>query len=119
MKKIVVLISNKVEGTNLKAIIYVIDQKKINAEIIAVISEMSDAPGLVYAEKNNLPTEIGPNKEVLVPILQKYHVDYVWLGGWKQFIADNVMKAFKNKILNVVRIYKNANKLSVILLAKI
>ena len=99
--KLVVLISNAGSGTNLKAIADAVEQGKIQAEITAVISDKADAPGLEHAKKHNLPIEICEKKEDLLPLLQKLSPDYICLAGWKQFILDQVILAFPNKILNL------------------
>lgn len=101
MKKLAVLISNKGTGTNLQAIIGGVESGLINANIVAVISDTKDAPGLERARKHNLPIEICPDKEDLLPVLQKLNPDYICLGGWKQIITDEVLSEFPNRILNV------------------
>ncbi len=101
MKKLVVLISNKGTGTNLQAIIDGIEQKKINARIIAVISDAEDAQGLQRAIKHNLQIEICPKKEDLLPILQKLNPNYICLAGWKQFLTSELINIYENKILNL------------------
>ena len=98
---IVVLISNAGTGTNLQAIIDGIDEEKIRANIIAVICDKPDAPGLERAKKHNLPIEICAKKEGLLPLLKKLNPDYICLAGWKQKILDEVILAFPNKILNM------------------
>ncbi len=100
MKTLVVLISNKGTGTNLQAIIDGVESKKINAEIVAVINDTSDAPGLERAKTHNLPIEISPTKDDLLPILKKLNPDFICLAGWKQIIPDAVIDAFPNRILN-------------------
>ncbi len=100
MKRLAILISNIGTGTNLQAIIDGITQKKINAEIVAVISDAKDSKGLERAKKHNLPIEICPKKEDLLPLLQKLNPDYICLAGWKQIIIDAVIDAFPNRILN-------------------
>jgi phosphoribosylglycinamide formyltransferase-1 len=99
--KIVTLISNTGTGTNLGAIIEAINLKKINAEIIAVISDKPDAQGLIKAKENNLPIKICSAKEDLLPLLKKLNSDYICLAGWKQIILDEAINAFPNKILNL------------------
>lgn len=99
--KIVILISNAGSGTNLKAIIDGVNSGKINAEIITVISDKANAPGLKHARDNNLPIEICPKKEDLLPVLKTLNPDYICLAGWKQIILDEVILAFSNKILNL------------------
>jgi phosphoribosylglycinamide formyltransferase-1 len=99
--KIVILISNAGTGTNLQAIIDGINSGRIKAEVCAVVSDKADAPGLERAKKHNLPVEICPAKEALLPLLQKLRPDYICLAGWKQIILDEVIIAFPNKILNL------------------
>lgn len=101
MKKLIVLISNKGTGTNLQAIIDGIEQKKINAQIVAVISDTTDATGLDRARKHNLPIKICSKKENLLTLLKNLNPDYICLGGWKQVLLDEVLNTFPNKILNV------------------
>ena len=81
--KLAVLISNAGTGTNLQAIIDGIDRDKIKAQICAVVCDREDAPGLERAKKHNLKVEICPEKEDLLPLLQKLNLDYICLAGWK------------------------------------
>jgi phosphoribosylglycinamide formyltransferase-1 len=98
---LVVLISNAGTGTNLQAIIDGVESGKIKADIAAVISDKANAPGLERARKHNLPIEICPRKEDLLPLLKKLNPDYICLAGWKQIILDEVILAFSNRILNL------------------
>jgi amidophosphoribosyltransferase len=99
-KSIVVLISDAGTGTNLQAIIDATESKKLNAKIIAVISDKEEAYGLTRARRHNIPTVICPQKQDLITILDKLNPSFICLAGWKQIIADEVIKAFPNKILN-------------------
>ncbi len=101
MKHLAILISNGGTGTNLQAIIDAIESKKINAKISVVVSDREDAPGLNRAKKHKLQTEINFDKKKLLSILKKYNVDYIALAGWKQIVTNEVMREYKNKILNV------------------
>lgn len=101
MKRLVILISNKGTGTNLQAIINGVNSKKINAKIVAVISDTPEALGLDRARRNNLPIIIVTKKEELLNTLKKLDPDYICLGGWKQIILDEVINEYPNKILNV------------------
>ena len=100
-KHLAVLISNGGVGTNLQAIIDAIEQKKLNAAIAIVISDNDDAYGLERAKKHNIARTISHIKEDLLNILQEYDIDYICLAGWKQFIAQDVMDTYKNRILNL------------------
>ena len=98
--KLVILISNAGRGTNLEAIINGVKNGKIKADISAVISDKTNAPALEHARKNNLKIEICPQKEALLPFLQKLNPDYICLAGWKQIILNEVIDAFPERILN-------------------
>lgn len=101
MKKLAVLISNAGTGTNLQAIIDAIEQKKLKAKIVVVVSDIKNTKGLERAKKHNLTTEIVPKKDLLLSALQRYNPDFVCLAGWKQIITDDVIHSYKNKILNL------------------
>lgn len=101
MKRIAVLISNKGLGTNLQAIIDGINSEKIQAKIVAVLSDTKDALGLRRVRKYNIPIKIVPKKEHLLPVLKNINPDYICLAGWKQIILDEVVKAFPGRILNL------------------
>jgi phosphoribosylglycinamide formyltransferase-1 len=100
MKKLAVLISNKGTGSNLQAIIDGIEQKKINAKIVVVISDEEDAYGLVRAKNHKIKTTINKQKENLIKILKKYKPDFICLTGWKQILTDEVLATFPNQIIN-------------------
>jgi len=99
--KIIILISNTGTGTNTKAIISGVKKGRINALVVAVISDKIDALGLKYARNNNTKIEICEKKENLLQLLNKLNPDYIALAGWKQIILDEVINAFPDKILNL------------------
>lgn len=101
MKRIAVLISNKGTGTNLQAIIDGVGSGKINGTVAMVISDKEDAYGLQRAYRHNIPTEISFSQDELLSILKKYNIDYVALAGWRQFLTNKVMDAYKRRILNL------------------
>ncbi len=100
MKRLAVLISNVGGGTNLQAIIDGVKSGKINATIVAVISDTTDAAGLKRAKKHRLPIKMVQKKEDLLQTLKKLNPDYICLAGWRQIILDEVIDAFPNRILN-------------------
>lgn len=101
MKRLAVLISNAGIGTNLQAIIDGVESGKIKGIVAVVISDKEDSAGLKTAKEHGIPTEINPDKEDLLAILKKYDVDYVCLTGWKQFLTDELIDVFKDRILNL------------------
>lgn len=101
MKRIAVLISNTGTGTNLQAIIDGIESGEINGKVVVVVSDTQEAPALQRVQKHNLKIEICPQKENLLALLKKYHLDFICLAGWKQIIPDKVIDTFVTKILNI------------------
>ena len=100
-KRLAVLISNVGKGTNLQAIIDAINQRKINADIVAVVSDSCDAFGLKRAEKHGISTFVVKKSEDLIEVLQEKFVDYIILAGWKKIIPNKLINDFPNKILNL------------------
>lgn len=100
-KKLAVLISNTGKGTNLQAIIDGIKNKLINAKILVVISDTKESLGLKRARKNKLKTEIISKKENLLGVIKKYAPDYICLAGWKQFILDEIIDTYPQRIINL------------------
>lgn len=100
MKRLAVLISNVGIGTNLQAIIDGTKSGKIKSKIVIVVSDTKEALGLQRAQKHHLKITICPKKEELLPLLKKYHPDFICLAGWKQIITDGIIEAFPKKILN-------------------
>ncbi|MGH7246151.1 MAG: formyltransferase family protein [Candidatus Levyibacteriota bacterium] len=102
MKRLAVLISNAGTGTNLQAIIDAIEAKKLNAEIAVVLSDSSDAYGLVRADNHDILAHIFQKEETLEYLLTTtFPVDYIVLAGWKKIIPDALIDAFPKKILNI------------------
>ncbi len=100
-KKIAVLVSNTGTGTNLKSIIDAINTGKINASIMAVISDTDLAPALDHAREAKVPIKICSKKEDLLSLLKNTDADYLCLAGWKQIILDEVINTYPNRILNL------------------
>lgn len=100
-KRLVVLISNAGKGTNLQAIIKAIENREINADIIAVVADTEDAYGLKLAKKNSIPYYIINNSKQLISFLQDNFVDFIILAGWKKIIPDKLIEEFPKRILNI------------------
>ncbi len=101
MKKLVFLISNAGSGTNLQSVIDAIEDNRIHATILAVISDASDARGVIRAKDHGIETYVLKQGENVEKIVSEYAPDYICLTGWKQIITDSFLKTFENKILNL------------------
>lgn len=103
-----VLISGR--GSNLKAIIDAIAQKRLDAAIAVVISNCADAPGLDHAIAAGIETLVLSHKSyatredydrALVAELGQRHVGLVCLAGFMRLLSHVFVDAYPNRILNI------------------
>ena len=108
MKKIVVLISGS--GSNLEAIIEACNTKKIDGEVIKVISNDPNAYGLTRSLKFNIPTEIIDHKKFLSRIdfenaLEEYldslSPDLIVLAGFMRILGPKITSKYSTKMINL------------------
>jgi len=110
-KKIVVLISGS--GSNLQAIVDKIHKQPLDntqAEIVAVISNKSDAYGLQRASEANIPaitiaSEGCESREafdaLLAAELDKHQPDLIILAGFMRILTTEFVERFQGKMLNI------------------
>jgi phosphoribosylglycinamide formyltransferase 1 len=103
-----VLISGR--GSNMLAISDAIKAGTIQeAEIVLVLSDKGDAPGLLAADERGLKTRIcerkGRNREEhereIMEILKEFRVDLVCLAGYMRLLSPCFIEAFRNRIVNI------------------
>ena len=103
-----VLISGS--GTNLQAIIDAIEAEKLDATIQLVLSNRTDAYGLVRATNHRIPTEVLDHKQfatreafdqAVVDLLQVRGVELVVLAGFMRLLSPVLVKAYSNRIMNI------------------
>ncbi|MBN2127636.1 MAG: phosphoribosylglycinamide formyltransferase [Candidatus Diapherotrites archaeon] len=108
MIRIVVLGSTK--GTDLQCVIDAIEAKKLNAEIVLVLSNKKDAFILERAKKHKLkaifvdPAQIKPREfydSKLIQLIEKEKPDLILLIGWMRILSEKFCNQFKNKIMNI------------------
>lgn len=103
-----VLISGS--GSNLQSIIDHVEQGHINAKIVCVISNNSNAYGLVRAKKSNISAHIieHTNYETreafdkeLIKTLKVYNTKLVVLAGFMRVLSNTFIDEYQNRILNI------------------
>ena len=104
MFKIAVLISGG--GSNLLSIINQIEEGNINAKIHCVISDRESAKGLLKAKEKGIDTFVISKKkygsktsEKILELLRE-KVDLIVLAGYLSILDGEILKEFKNKIIN-------------------
>ncbi len=97
-------------GSNLQAIIDASEQGKINAEVVVVISDISDAYALERAKKHGIPGfHINPKdfknkkeyEEAIVNKLREHNIGLVVLAGYMRLVTSVLIAAFDGNIMNI------------------
>lgn len=109
MLRVAVLVSGG--GTNLQAIIDAVESGKItNTELVSVISNNKNAYALERAKKHGIPAEcISPKdfetraefNKVFLEKLEELHPDLVVLAGFLVVIPEEMIRAYRNRIINI------------------
>lgn len=106
--KIAVFASGR--GSNLAALIAAIKSRKLDADIALVMSNKSDAGALEIARSQGIPalhlsTEMfsAPDEfdQALLAHLQQHKTDLIALAGYLKKIGSAVIRAYKNRIVNI------------------
>lgn len=110
MKNIAVLVSGG--GTNLQALIDAQNRGEIiGGKITLVVSSNPDAYALKRAENNNIATKICEKKNykdraeytaAIRDILLEAKADLVVYAGFMTILDEQIVKAFPNKMMNVI-----------------
>lgn len=109
MLKLAVLVSGG--GTNLQALIEQIDEGKLpGVSIEIVVSNSKKAYALDRARLHNIPTSVIRKKDyetseqfddAFYSLLNSYQVDLIVLAGFLLILPTNVVRSYKNRIINV------------------
>lgn len=107
-KRLVVLISGN--GSNLQAILDACASGELSAQIVAVVSNKSDAFGLERARRANVPAIAIPKPKAqerceydakLANLVASYQPDWVVLAGWMRVLTLAFLNRFPNRVLNL------------------
>lgn len=107
-RRLGVLISGR--GSNLKAIIDAIEDRRLDASIAIVISNRAEAPGLEHAREAGIETLVISHTgfatredydRALVKALKDRGVALVCLAGFMRLLSPVMVEAFPGRILNI------------------
>lgn len=97
-------------GSNFHALAEAISRKKLNAKIVVLISNNSEAGAVALARSLQIPALHLSQKqypshaaftETVLSTLESYGVDLVVLAGYLKKIDSAVIKRYRNKIINI------------------
>ena len=103
-KKTCVFISG--QGTNLKNIISRTRDKNFPIKISLIISNNRNAKGINYAKIYKIPyvfinTKFKNHDQKVLLYLKRYKISFICLAGYMKIISNNVIKNYKNRIVNI------------------
>lgn len=99
-------------GSNCQSIFNAIDEGRLPAEVVIVLSDHADAYILERARQRGVHTELMDcggyrNKfplevqERVAQLLRELHVDFVCLAGFMRLVKEPLLAAFPKRILNI------------------
>ena len=101
--KVIIFISGN--GSNLQNIINNIDSDFLKMDIIAVVSNNSDAKGLARAQQADIETIVidTSNKYIdqLLTLANTYDIDLILLSGFMKILPKDFTDKFYGKIMNL------------------
>jgi len=108
-RRLAVLLSGR--GSNFEAIADAVAAGRIpNAEIVAVISDVAEAPGLLRARARGLPAHAVDRRaipgrrareETMGAILERARPDLVCLAGYMRLLSPDFVARWRGRILNI------------------
>jgi phosphoribosylglycinamide formyltransferase-1 len=97
-------------GSNFAAIHQAIVEKRLDAEIVAVISNRADAPGIARAAEWGLPPHVIDNRDFgsreaheqkIAEVLREARPDFIALAGYMRLLSSSFIAAYRNRIVNI------------------
>lgn len=108
--KLAVLGSGK--GSNLQAILDAIDDGRLDAEVVCVISDVPDAYILERARSRGIPAEYvdgtpyrtkldGDAEQRVIELIREHGGTHIALAGYMRMIKAGLLEAFPNRVVNI------------------
>lgn len=102
-----ILISGR--GSNMRALINASRQSTFPAEIVIVLSNQADAPGLQFARESGISTEVISHKDKTRPVFeQAVHstliergVQFICLAGFMRILTADFLRLWPDRVLNI------------------
>jgi phosphoribosylglycinamide formyltransferase-1 len=106
--KAAVLISGT--GSNLQALIHAIAAKSLDLEIVRVISNRAEAPGIRHATLAGIPVSVIKHGEfpdrpahdaAVAEVLDQSHAELIVLAGYMRILGEEFTRRFEGRMINL------------------
>lgn len=105
--RLAILLSGR--GSNFLALHEAIQRGRLPAEIVVVISNLADAPGLAKARERGLKAVVLPHRGLpraehdrqVLAALREHEVDWICLAGYLRIVGKELIGAYPQRILNI------------------
>ena len=110
MKKLFLGIFASGRGSNFEAILEAIREGRLDAEARLLLSDKRDAGALSVAKNYGVPTAVVSKTdftsrelfvEAMLSTLKDHGVDFIALAGYMKKVPDEVISAYRNRIVNI------------------
>jgi phosphoribosylglycinamide formyltransferase-1 len=107
-KRVGILISGR--GSNMAALVEAARDPAYPAEIVCVVSNRRDAPGLKFAQDRNIPTHVIDHKNhktreafdaALNDYLQSQNLDLIACAGFMRIMTSILLEPWAGKMINI------------------
>ncbi|WP_442577783.1 phosphoribosylglycinamide formyltransferase [Mesorhizobium sp. ASY16-5R] len=107
-KRVSILISGR--GSNMAALITAAKEQDFPAEIVGVISDKPDAPGLAYADAAGIVTKVLPRSDfdskdahdqAIDATLHVFGTEIVCLAGYMRLLTDTFVAEWRGRMINI------------------
>ena len=106
--RLVILISGR--GTNMLRLIEAAQNREFPAEVVCVVSNNPEAPGLQKAASRGVPTVVVPSSayvrredydDRLLEVVRAARPDLICLAGYMRILPPRFVRAFPHRIMNI------------------
>ena len=108
-KRVAVLISGR--GSNMACLIEAAKERSYPAEIVLVVSNRPEAPGLAHATAHAVPVAVVGHRQYgkdraafereLQSVLDAHHVELICLGGFMRLLTPDFVLHWQGRMLNI------------------
>lgn len=97
-------------GSNLQAIIDASEAGKLDAAVVVVVSDISDAYALERARRHGVPPVFVDPKahagreafdKAMIPVLTQHRVELVCLAGYMRVLTPTFIDHFRHRVMNI------------------